>query len=294
MTSSIPPKVHPVSQAGFGATKAELYDAVRPYYPKEVVTHIRTALSVKDKLRIVEIASGTGKFTKSLVANLEWKKCLAELKCVEPNEGMRVVFTRTMDDPRVSLANGTFDNTGVPDNWADLVVVATAIHWCLDFEAAMNEFVRILKPDGVVCLVWNIEDPSRAAWLKQCYDACLPKRENSPSSGKNMERWREIFDLPVYKQNFGSPEETTIRYSEPRTLDSIVALFMTWSGIAVLPEAEKEEVKDQIRAMIKRGDGLVWIDKEQGIFEMPFVSQSVIFKRASSPGDSRTSTTARL
>lgn len=33
-----------------------------------------------------------------------------------------------------------------------------AFHWCLDLEAAIEEFIRILKPDGVVCLLWNAED----------------------------------------------------------------------------------------------------------------------------------------
>ena len=46
------------------------------------------------------------------------------MKCVEPNEGMRAVFSTVVKDPRVTLSEGTFDDTGVPDKWADMVVVA--------------------------------------------------------------------------------------------------------------------------------------------------------------------------
>lgn len=37
---------------------------------------------------------------------------------------MRKVFTETVNDPRVSAQEGTFDTTGIEDGWADLVVIA--------------------------------------------------------------------------------------------------------------------------------------------------------------------------
>lgn len=33
-----------------------------------------------------------------------------------------------------------------------------AFHWCPDFEAAVQEFARVLRPDGVVVFIWNLED----------------------------------------------------------------------------------------------------------------------------------------
>lgn len=47
------------------------------------------------------------------------------MRCIDPNEGMRAVFSGNIIDPRVSLTAGTFDDTSVPDGWADVVVVAT-------------------------------------------------------------------------------------------------------------------------------------------------------------------------
>jgi hypothetical protein len=38
-------------------------------------------------------------------------------------EGMRAQFTRTVNDHRVSVNDGTFEGTHVPDGWADLIVV---------------------------------------------------------------------------------------------------------------------------------------------------------------------------
>jgi len=37
---------------------------------------------------------------------------------------MRDVWTKTVHDDRTSIVNGTFDNTGVEDGWADIVIIA--------------------------------------------------------------------------------------------------------------------------------------------------------------------------
>jgi hypothetical protein len=37
---------------------------------------------------------------------------------------MRDVFSKTVVDKRVSTSEGTFEQTGIEDGWADLVVVA--------------------------------------------------------------------------------------------------------------------------------------------------------------------------
>ena len=71
---------------------------------------------------------------------------------------MREVFTKTIQDERVTAEEGTFNATNVEDGWADLVVIAQAYHWCPDYSKAAEEFSRILKPNGIVALIWNLED----------------------------------------------------------------------------------------------------------------------------------------
>lgn len=63
--------------------------------------------------------------TRGLLKHPEWSSDISELKAIDPSEGMRIVFQRTVNDTRVSISDGTFDNTGVPDGWADLIVIAT-------------------------------------------------------------------------------------------------------------------------------------------------------------------------
>lgn len=49
---------------------------------------------------------------------------VGKMTAVEPSEGMRNIFTGSITDERVSCQNGSFENTGVSDQSADLVVVA--------------------------------------------------------------------------------------------------------------------------------------------------------------------------
>lgn len=73
---------------------------------------------------LCRLGSGTGIFTRALLADPTFGPAIQELKAVEPSEGMRNTFNAKVSDPRVSTYAGTFDGTGVPDGWADLVVVA--------------------------------------------------------------------------------------------------------------------------------------------------------------------------
>ena len=43
---------------------------------------------------------------------------------MEPSEGLRSTFQEAIKDSRVTLADGTFDQTGVEDGWADVIVIA--------------------------------------------------------------------------------------------------------------------------------------------------------------------------
>lgn len=45
----------------------------------------------------------------------------------------------------------------VPEEWADGVVVAQAFHWFAT-EQALGEIHRVLKPGGVLGMIWNIDD----------------------------------------------------------------------------------------------------------------------------------------
>lgn len=86
-----------------------------------LLTHRRPPVS---RSHVRRIGAGTGIFTRALLAHPEWAGAVGALRAVEPSEGMRAQFAKTVPDARVSVHEGTFDATAAPDGWADLVVIA--------------------------------------------------------------------------------------------------------------------------------------------------------------------------
>ncbi|KAI0054120.1 S-adenosyl-L-methionine-dependent methyltransferase [Auriscalpium vulgare] len=268
--------VHDVAKSGFGQGTNELYDKARPSYQAVALAHIHSAVPA-GPLNIVEIGAGTGIFTRALLARPEWTDSIRTLTAIEPSEGMRQVFSKTVSDPRISVAPGAFDHTGVEDGTADLVVIAQAFHWCPDYDAAAVEFARVLKPGGVVALIWNLEDRDAAAWVAQLRDTIEQHEKGTPQFRLGL--WRQLFDTPSYQKYFQPPEETSWAYSLPGSLDIVTDRALSKSYIAVLPADDKVKVKADIEAIVKKGDGKKWIDESEGTFEYPYKTFVVIFRQ---------------
>jgi len=271
-------QVHQLSKDGFSTHTSEHYNKVRPSYPSEVLSHIRKAVPDHD-VKVVELGSGTGIFTRAMLSHPEWAKSISEIKAVEPSEGMRTVFAREVTDPRVSLTEGTFDKTGVADAWADLIVIAQAFHWCLDHDAAMAEFSRILKPSGIVALVWNHQDRKKAAWVDQTEELVTTYRPEGVEMTRRSERWRTLFETQGYKSTFASPEETLFPYTLPTTLDAVVDRAMSVSCMAILSADDKVKASEELRVIVERGEGKVWINEQEGLFEFPHFTTVFILRR---------------
>ena len=74
---------------------------------------------------------------------------------------MRQTFQEKTQDERVTVSDGTFTATGEPDSSADMVIIAQAFHWAHpDYDGAMKEVARVLKPNGTAFFIWNMEDRS--------------------------------------------------------------------------------------------------------------------------------------
>ncbi|RFA12213.1 hypothetical protein B7R22_17455 [Subtercola boreus] len=139
------------------------YELGRPSYPAEAVEWIlgeleaghpddRPARAAGTTPRtFVDVGAGTGKFTASLLGHG------AEVVAVEPDAAMRETLAAKLAGV-VTLA-GTGEKLPLDDASADLVTFAQAWHW-VDVPAASAEVARVLKPGGLLALVWNIRDES--------------------------------------------------------------------------------------------------------------------------------------
>lgn len=96
-----------------------LYNTARPNYPKEALNHIIQSLPSPSPAEIVEIGAGTGLFTRMLIEQSDENPGrIKEILCVEPSEGMRIGFTKGLNEMTgsergqtpVDIIDGGFDN----------------------------------------------------------------------------------------------------------------------------------------------------------------------------------------
>lgn len=75
---------------------------------------------------------------------------------------------------------------------------AQCFHWAEpDYQSAISEFARVLKPGGTLALIWNLEDRKKARWVAQIRDAYESYEEGTPQY--RLGWWRKMFDTEAYK-----------------------------------------------------------------------------------------------
>ncbi|MDR6435851.1 SAM-dependent methyltransferase [Paenarthrobacter nicotinovorans] len=148
------PKLHAHRRHEFGQSfqdGGEHYDRVRPGYPLDSVEW----LVPEGAGTAADIGAGTGKFTALLVERG------LDVAAVDPSTDMLDQLRKS--HPNVVALEGTAESTGLADSAFDVVSVAQAWHWCEPL-AASTEIARILRPHGMLGLIWNQLD-TEVPWV---------------------------------------------------------------------------------------------------------------------------------
>jgi ubiquinone/menaquinone biosynthesis C-methylase UbiE len=73
---------------------------------------------------------------------------------IEPNVEMRKHGIRDSEETDILWISGDAESTGLSENSADLITMASSFHWA-DFDRAIKEFYRVLRSDGWFAALWN-------------------------------------------------------------------------------------------------------------------------------------------
>ena len=126
------------------------YAKFRPGYAPQVATAILSYVGREQAgINAVDIGAGTGIWTRMLAA-----RGLHSVVAVEPNDDMRAQGIETSRGSGIVWNKGSAEASGLPDRSADLVSMASSLHWA-DFDHACVEFHRILRPGGLFAALWN-------------------------------------------------------------------------------------------------------------------------------------------
>lgn len=124
---------------------AERYDRTRPHYPDAMVTALVATAPGPDAL---DVGCGTGIEARQLQA-AGWR-----VLGLDPDERMAAFARGTGVDVEVA----TFEDWDPRGRDFDAVIAATAWHW-VDPVAGAAKAARILRPDGLLALIWNVGQP---------------------------------------------------------------------------------------------------------------------------------------
>lgn len=126
------------------------YVKYRPSYPESLVAALEARLGwAPAKTVLADVGSGTG-----ISSRLFLERGYA-VHGVEPNPHMRRAAERALQSlPGFVSVSGTAEDTTLAAGSVDGVLAAQAFHW-FERERARAEFARILRPSGVVVLLWN-------------------------------------------------------------------------------------------------------------------------------------------
>jgi SAM-dependent methyltransferase len=198
--------VHDVAAAGFNDPQD--YEAARPSYPDDALAWFATQASLEPGRRVVDLAAGTGKFTRLLVGTG------ADVVACEPVPGMRATFRSVL--PGVPVFAGTAEALPLRGASIDVITVAQAWHW-FDHDRAATEAARVVRAGGALALLWNARDRS-IPWVDEVWS--IMDRVEKRAPWRDHENWRDsaVREMP----GFGPMESAEFHHRQPMTPDGVV------------------------------------------------------------------------
>jgi len=211
------------------------YERARPTYPVGILD----LLALRDDADVLDLGAGTGKLTRVLAERY------ARVTAVEPLDGMREILERVVPGARARA--GSAESIPLAASSVDAVFAGQAFHWFAN-DAAVAEIARVLRPGGVLCLVWN--QPGKDSPLPQAYRDYL-ERLQAPS----LERFRSSPSTAevLARGPFGERREAIVEHEQVLRRDDVLSLARSVSWIADRPEPERARIMRDLDSLLPAG-----------------------------------------
>jgi ubiquinone/menaquinone biosynthesis C-methylase UbiE len=231
--------VNTVAAQGFQQA-ATLYEQARPSYPSEAIDWIKSLCDKPDI--IIDMGAGTGKLTR-LLGTMGAR----ELVAIEPVSAMRENLKKI---PIITkIIDGTAENIPFEDHTVDMIICGQSFHWFANHRA-LAEFNRVLKSNGLLVLLWNIQDNTGEKWADTMSKYIDSFKPDEAVRYKSTE-WKEAFD----DQNlFSTVQFKQFSHQERITRDLAMKRVLSISFIAALPSEQQTKLVQELEKMLDNVD----------------------------------------
>jgi SAM-dependent methyltransferase len=147
------------------------------------------------------------------------------------------------------------------------VLVAQAFHW-FDVEPACDEIARVLRPGGVLGLLWNLRDGS-VPWVADL-DRILDWPADVVARAGDLS-FEEIERHPA----FAAGDRRVFPNPVPFTPSRLVDWAASTSRVATRPKDERQAVLERVADLARTHPDL----RDQHAFAMPYTTVAIRFCR---------------
>lgn len=120
--------------------------------------------------KVLDFGCGTGNYTCAVK-----KLTDADIYGIEPSDGMREkAMAKKMD---ITFLKG--DHTGIPvdDTSIDLLYMTDVIHHVPDLHSMFHEFYRVLKPNGLICILTESHEQIESRFWSVYFPSTVPAEQ---------------------------------------------------------------------------------------------------------------------
>jgi len=208
---------------------ADTYERGRSGYPLEAVRWGLAGAS-RDVHRVLDVGAGTGKLTRTLV------DIGLDVVAVDPSALMLDGLVAAL--PEVERWVGTAEELPLDDASVDAVTCGQAWHW-VDAAQGAAEVARVLRPGGVLALMWNLRDESEpwVAALSEVWDV-------QKSAGQGVHE-----QPPELGPLLTAPERHEVRHRQSISPADLRDMSLSRSHVLQLDPAERERVLARVHEL---------------------------------------------
>ncbi|MFC0627699.1 class I SAM-dependent methyltransferase [Kribbella deserti] len=208
---------------------AQAYDAGRPTFPAEALRWI----TGPGRLQVLDLAAGTGKLSQ--VALDQGHAVLA----MDPCEEMLAICGKRRG---IETMVGTAESIPLAHASVDVVLAGQSFH-TFEHTRALPEIARVLRPNGVIGLLWNNYDVV-VPWVRRLAGTLLGEEFGSDGS-HNYDPTPALADSNL----FSFIEQTSIRHWQSMDKFALRQLALSIPRVAALSEGKRAGVLEQVDAI---------------------------------------------